>query len=1077
MGETPAAASPVFSCTAALGRPVAESDLVPVRGSRPAVVRLPVREGHEYLIEIDPHDLDAMAEVRDAPRAAAVNSYHPERRSGTRRAIVSAAHSGAVTVLITDRERDNHAGTVTVRLYDLKALAERPACLDVQKQLAAADANYAMGTAITSAATSSGDTGAREAFAQAADAYRQVQLALTAPADRSLRGEAELALAGVEYYDFADWEKTVESAQAASGDLTANAYQRARADALTAAAWLEIGYSGPSKSSVEALHRARAATQRLVAFHLRRGERYDAALQLTNTGLSYYYEGLYAECGTYASSAAALFGEIGELRRKAQSWQNRALCLWGRGRLPEALAWFERARKESRPEPYPLDYFTVVTNTAHADYALGHFDEALRLFEDTGKLAQKLRWPRYEAESLYGFGVTYYALGDREQARTFLKQALALSVQSADRRQRREILRALATVEDDEGETSEAIEDDREALELAVTPVARGHIRIQLAAHTADARQFASARALLDDILANEAKSEPYLQAEALVERAIVLREMGEPGGALADLATASSHLHLLGSVAVEFKANLEEALAQRQLGNVQAALAAVDRAIGQTDAIRLQTADPQLRSQLQAPLRAAYDLKIELLRSQYDKVAGDSEAANQLASSAFTTADASRARTLADVAAQEYSPALRRSLAAEFRHRELTYRDLTARRYALDQRLDRSADDPGVRRLRADIADLEHTADLINTQIAAAAGSASAIRSRSAGKARLPTISDDSALVSYWLGSEGAYAWVISDSQLHWVRLGSPVEVSKKALDYHDSLTRFLDKTLDVRLQDASALSAAIIAPLDAWLRGKWLWIVIPDGALDYVPFAALRLQSSYVAAQHDIALVPAAWMLQASVDPAVALERRLLLVADPVYQQDDPRLPARDKKERGPSAAGAQPERKKLERLPFTAVEAARIAALFPPSQVDELTGLNATRERVLALDWSRYRYIHIATHGIVDAQVPALSALLLGSYDAKGHPVDGAIRVADLSLMKLNAQVAVFSACETAFGKQVPSEGLVGISSTVLARGAHAVIASLWPVSDEMSARLMTEVYQHLLRDSMSAPAALG
>ena len=103
--------------------------------------------------------------------------------------------------------------------------------------------------------------------------------------------------------------------------------------------------------------------------------------------------------------------------------------------------------------------------------------------------------------------------------------------------------------------------------------------------------------------------------------------------------------------------------------------------------------------------------------------------------------------------------------------------------------------------------------------------------------------------------------------------------------------------------------------------------------------------------------------------------------------------------------------------------------------------------------------------------------LSALMLGSYDARGDAVDGAVRVADLSLLTLRADVAVFSACDTAMGKQVPSEGLVGISSTVLARGAKAVVASLWQVSDEIGARLMTELYRHMLRDSMSAPAALG
>src|SRR5205823_14244331 len=97
--------------------------------------------------------------------------------------------------------------------------------------------------------------------------------------------------------------------------------------------------------------------------------------------------------------------------------------------------------------------------------------------------------------------------------------------------------------------------------------------------------------------------------------------------------------------------------------------------------------------------------------------------------------------------------------------------------------------------------------------------------------------------------------------------------------------------------------------------------------------------------------------------------------------------------------------------------------------------------------------------------------------GSSDAGGHVGEVAVRVSDLSLQTLEADVAVFSACDTALGKEVPSEGLIGISSTVLARGARAVVASLWPVSDEIGARLMTEFYRHLLRDSMSPAAALG
>jgi len=75
-------------------------------------------------------------------------------------------------------------------------------------------------------------------------------------------------------------------------------------------------------------------------------------------------------------------------------------------------------------------------------------------------------------------------------------------------------------------------------------------------------------------------------------------------------------------------------------VGQPHEALAAVERALGQSDAVRLQTANPELRAQLQTPLRLAYDLKIELLRARYDdaSAAGRKDEANTLAAAAFTT-------------------------------------------------------------------------------------------------------------------------------------------------------------------------------------------------------------------------------------------------------------------------------------------------------------------------------------------------------------------------------------------------------------------------------------------------------
>jgi CHAT domain-containing protein len=374
---------------------------------------------------------------------------------------------------------------------------------------------------------------------------------------------------------------------------------------------------------------------------------------------------------------------------------------------------------------------------------------------------------------------------------------------------------------------------------------------------------------------------------------------------------------------------------------------------------------------------------------------------------------------------------------------------------------------------------------DTVNTAIAKGTQPARGAVRNGHEHTTLPAVAADTALISYWLGSESAYAWVVSSGEIHWVRLAAPRGIADQAATFHRSLTRLVDVPVERRLSDGFTLYTTIVRPLEPWLSDVRNWVIVPDGALDYVAFAALRIRdtdpASFVVMQHDVAVTPAAWMLHSNHGRQPEQGRgRVLLVADPVYQADDPRLASLRS-----ASAGAQTPARRLpapgdrqySRLRFTGEEAAGIAAQFPQTQIDQLTGVDATRERLLSLDWSQYRFIHIATHGIVDAQVPELSSLILGSYDAHGEVPDRAVRVADLSLQTLKADVAVLSACETALGAEVRSEGLVGLSSTLLARGAHAVVASLWPVPDEVSARLMTEFYRHMLQGSVGPEAALG
>ncbi len=140
------------------------------------------------------------------------------------------------------------------------------------------------------------------------------------------------------------------------------------------------------------------------------------------------------------------------------------------------------------------------------------------------------------------------------------------------------------------------------------------------------------------------------------------------------------------------------------------------------------------------------------------------------------------------------------------------------------------------------DIAELERQVDTVNTQIATRAAPKDRSAVRAGAAVGLPAVPPGTALVSYWLGSESAYAWVLLPKELHWVRLPPPAEINEGAEALRRSLTRLVDTPVAQRLDDARALYERALRPIAAWVTGVRQWVVIPDGALDYVPFAALR-------------------------------------------------------------------------------------------------------------------------------------------------------------------------------------------------------------------------------------------
>lgn len=119
------------------------------------------------------------------------------------------------------------------------------------------------------------------------------------------------------------------------------------------------------------------------------------------------------------------------------------------------------------------------------------------------------------------------------------------------------------------------------------------------------------------------------------------------------------------------------------------------------------------------------------------------------------------------------------------------------------------------------------------------------------------------------------------------------------------------------------------------------------------------------------------------------------------------------------------------------------------------------------------SAHAYVHFATHGILAGQLPGLGepALVLANEDGS----DGFLTASEVGTLKLQADLAVLSACSTGAGDTLPGEGVMGMSRAFLAAGSRGVVASLWPVSSKATEALMVEMYrQH--RAGLDAGRAL-
>ncbi|MCK4414991.1 MAG: CHAT domain-containing protein [Candidatus Eisenbacteria sp.] len=835
---------------------------------------------------------------------------------------------------------------------------------------------------------------------------------------------------------------------------------------------------------------------------------------LRNIALTYQLQHRQAEAIETFHQVLAAAGRSGDRRLHAQAHNDIGIYHLQQGELEAALEKFTCALTLARQESLPDLEGNVRQNLGIARGQQGRYTEALANLQAALLLARDLGKRRQEVGALLNMAGIHAELEDHAQALILLKEALPIAEQLGAADVAAQIRNEIGEVCRQLGRPEETLRYCRQALPLLRS---RGILRSQsVALHNIGAalialgrleeaeRAFREAEALLQrsgdrigrvSILADLAELEmqrgAFPAAAAELARAQPLADSLAHPLLLGELECLRGRLHARAGEMEEADKRFRHALAHARALRSPNLLW---RALGSRGRCRLAAGDPAAaREYLTEAVELVESLRGQLggetfrlafLTNKHELYVSLADACHSLARrtdqrprlyrEAFDAAERAHARVLLDLLARPAAGAEKRIDPALARHSRQIRERLAQLQTLLAETLARDTwDGARVDSLEGELGRLCRTYREVRDEICARHPSHGMLIGQrqplSAGAVRQRVLLPGQVLLEYLSGREQGFIFLLTEDTLQVERL--PVGA--------DSLARLVNRYRANLLADrptaapsapepqpggdaGNDLVALLWSPIAASVPPEARLLIIPDGPLFGLPFAALPVESAPLVARHAIALAPSASVLDPALTVSAPLDATLLLaVGNPATFRDralldDTRRPA---------------EAWRFGALPFAEQEARQVASYFPQARL--LTREEATEEAVKALA-PQCTHLHFATHGMLDEQEPLLSGLVLAQDDDPAE--DGFLQVDEILALSLAADLVVLSACETGRGRISGGEGVLGLSRAFLHAGARALLISLWEVGDRDCVELMDCFYTNCIAAAQAPDLAL-
>jgi CHAT domain-containing protein/Flp pilus assembly protein TadD len=848
------------------------------------------------------------------------------------------------------------------------------------------------------------------------------------------------------------------------------------------------------------------------------GSRAGEAEALNNLGEVYNWSGDLQQALKFYRQALAIWDELNDRRGRAQTHLYLGYTYSDLGQPREAFTFFNLALGVWEAAADRHQQEVTLTALGRLYSRIGESQQALNVFDKALPMARAVGDPIEEGRILNGMGYTYDQLGELRKAIEYYDSVVLLFRQAGYRKGAAATLYDAGRIYNSLGQHQQALGRFQEALKISQEYGDRRLVAFEI-------REIGR---VYDSTGEKEKARNYYLQALAFWEKGNDFRPQAETlnwlGQVYADkgereLAFSSFKRALNLSRKAEYRfaeaASLYNlARLERSAGNLDAARLRVEESLAIIESMRQRVNDQDLRTTYFASVLSHYELYVDTLM-QLDEL----DPSKGYLRSAFEASERARARSL-----------LETITAAKVSARDHAEPALLEEEQQLNQRLDEKAQrqlqlrsagketDPELLALSKEIDDISWRLREVRTQLLSHGNEhviARAGQPLSAAEIQKTVLDDDTIILEYMLGEHNSYVWVVTRSEIKGYKLPSRETIEAAVRNFRLSLNAkqpvsgetFEQREARLAKADASLsevvveLGHVLLGPVVNRLGSKRL-IIVPDGALQYVPFQALTTAPGQTATTEDaVAQVPLVVNHEIIYEPSASALAALLagtqhrpgpfsvaVFANPVFESDDPRVVSTRSPRSDAIAEDQAPHVRDVFRdlgiangpripaLPGSRDEAEAIISVVPWRSGFSALGFEASRATISQTDLSKYRIVHFATHGFVDFEHPELSGLVLSMVNQQGQPQPGFFRMHDIYNLKMPVDLVVLSACNTGLGKEVKGEGLIGLTRGFMYAGAKGVIASLWKVDDEATAELMKNFYAGMFQKGLTPSAAL-